>query len=85
VFDGRGETSVDMTIIQLAVKDQKVRIVVDNRSNRLCLWPWSLLVELLSKSVESDLSSKPCSDILIFVASLHFVHVVLKICVIEMG
>lgn len=73
MLDGRCKTCIDMSIIQLPIQNQEVRIVVNDRSNHFCLRPRCLLIELLSNSIK-----------LIFVASLHFIDIILKICMIEM-
>jgi hypothetical protein len=52
VFDGRSETGVDVAVVQLAVQDQKLGVIVHQRGNRVGLWPRCLLKEFLSQSIE---------------------------------
>src|SRR5271154_1908554 len=84
MFDRGSETSIDVSIVQFSIENQKLRITVDNGSNSLCFWPRHLLKELFSKSIESiHQFLSPTDAILIFIASLHFIDIVLKICTIK--
>ena len=73
MFDGRGKTCIDMPIIQFPIQDQKMRIVINDRSNGICFRPRCLLVEFLSNPIE-----------LIFVTSLHFIDIIFEICMVKM-
>jgi hypothetical protein len=53
VFDGGSETGIDVSVVQFPVENEKVGIVADDRRNRFSIWPWRLLIEFLSESIES--------------------------------
>ena len=52
MLDGGGEASVNVAVVQLAVQDQKVGVIVDQWSDCVSVWPRRLLKEFFRQSIE---------------------------------